>query len=103
MKGIGPPALLDALPALASTLSVPALRAGHSLQFPGPLCSSSRHQSSFLCHTILMIISTFFFIYSFSIFIFPFLFSVEAAVVVTVSLTFEENPPIGFQLLDDPR
>ena len=44
VKGIGPPALLDlALPALASTRSVPALRAGHSLQFP--LCSSSRHQS----------------------------------------------------------
>ena len=43
-------ALLDALPALASTRSMSALRAGHSLQFP--LCSSSRHQSSFLCHTI---------------------------------------------------
>ena len=50
VKEIGPPALLDALPALASTRSVPALRAGHSLQFP--LCFSSRHQSSFLCHTI---------------------------------------------------
>ena len=52
VKGIGPPALLDAgLPALASTRSVPALRAGHSLwQFP--LCSLSCHQSSFLCHTI---------------------------------------------------
>ena len=50
VKGLGPPALLDALPALASTRSRPTLRAGHSLQFP--LCSSSRHQSSFLCHTI---------------------------------------------------
>ena len=49
-KGIGPPALLDALPALTSIRSVPALHAGHSLQFP--LCSSSRHQSSFLCHSI---------------------------------------------------
>ena len=37
------------------------------------------------------------------IFIFPSLFSVVAAVVVTVSLTFEENPAIGPQLLDDPR
>ena len=50
VRGIGPPALLDALPALASTRSMSALRAGHSLQFL--LCSSSRHQSSFLCHTI---------------------------------------------------
>ena len=32
------------------------------------------------------------------IFIFPSLFSVVAVVVVTVSLTFEENPPISFQL-----
>ena len=36
------------------------------------------------------------------IFISPSLFSVVAVVVVTVSLTFEENPPISFQLLDDP-
>ena len=50
VRGIGPPALLDALPALAITRSMSALCAGHSLQFP--LCSSSRHQSSFLCHTI---------------------------------------------------
>ena len=35
---------------LVSTRSMSALRAGHSLQFP--LCSSSRHQSPFLCHTI---------------------------------------------------
>ena len=34
---------------------------------------------------------------------FPSLFAVVAVVVVTVSLTFEENPPIGFQLLDDPH
>ena len=51
LRGIGPPALLDALPALASTYSLSALRAGHSLQFSR--CSSSRHQSSsFLCYTI---------------------------------------------------
>ena len=31
------------------------------------------------------------------------MFSVVAVVVVTVSLTFEENSPISFQLLDDPR
>ena len=35
------------------------------------------------------------------ILILPSLFSVVAVVVVTVSLTFEENPPISFQLLDD--
>ena len=52
---------------------------------------------------IIIIISTFFFIYFYFYFIFPCLFSVVAAVVVTVSLTFEENPPISFQLLDDPR
>ena len=54
----------------------------------------------------MIFISAFFFINLYLFFMFPSLFfvvAVVAVVVVTVSLTFEENPPISFQLLDDPR
>ena len=50
VNGIGPPALLNVLPATAASRSSSVLRSSHSLQFP--LCLSSRRKSSFLCYTI---------------------------------------------------
>ena len=50
VNGIGPPALLNVLPATSASCSSPVLRSSHSLQFP--LCLSSRRKSSFLCYTI---------------------------------------------------
>ena len=50
VNGIGPPALLNVLPATAASRSSSVLRSSHSLQFP--LCLSSRRKSSFLCYAI---------------------------------------------------
>ena len=57
---------------------------------------------------IFLLFYYYYFYFLFHLFVFLFssflpCFDVVAAVVVTVSLTFEENPPISFQLLDDPR
>ena len=50
VNGIGPPALLNVLPATAASRSSSVLRSSHSLQFP--LCLSSRRKLSLLCYTI---------------------------------------------------
>ena len=50
VNGIGPPTLLNILPATTASRSSFVVRSSHFLQFP--LCLPSRHKSSFLCYTI---------------------------------------------------
>ena len=51
VNGIGPPALLNVLPATAASRSSSVLRSSHSYALQFPLCLSSRRKSSFLCNT----------------------------------------------------